>query len=105
MIDASFFVSAEVHAREVELGDGKKHTLWFKQLPAIEFRRFSLAENSDDEEVRIRSIATLICASLCNEYGSPAITVAQAMMLTAPAMNAIVDQAMDVNGQLGKKKD
>jgi hypothetical protein len=105
MIDKSFFVSTEVHAREVELGDGAKHTLWFKQLPAIEFRRFSLAESSDDEDVRIKSIAKLLCASLCNEDGSPALTVAQAMTLTAPAMNAIFEQVLDVNGQGSKKKD
>jgi hypothetical protein len=105
MIDQSFFVSSTVQKRTVELPDGKKHDLFFKEIPAVEFRRFSLAEQSDDENVRIGSIAKLICVSLCNEDGSPAITFEQAMMLKAGAMNAIFGQVLIVNGQGDKKKD
>lgn len=105
MIDQSFFVSSTVQKRTVELPDGKKHDLFFKEIPAVEFRRFSLAEQSDDENVRIGSIAKLICVSLCNEDGSPAITFEQAMMLKAGAMNAIFAQVLIVNGQGDKKKD
>lgn len=105
MIDQSFFVSSTVQKRTVELPDGKKHDLFFKEIPAVEFRRFSLAEQSDDENVRIGSIGKLICVSLCNEDGSPAITFEQAMMLKANAMNAIFAQVLIVNGQGDKKKD
>lgn len=105
MIDKSFFVSTEVQKRTVELPDGQKHDLFFKEIPAVEFRRFSLAEQSDDEGVKIGSIAKLICASLCNEDGTPAITFEQAMMLKASPMNAIFSEVLIVNGQGNKKKE
>jgi hypothetical protein len=105
MIDKSFFVSTEAQQRTVELPDGKKHELFFKEIPAIEFRRFSMAEQSEDENVRIGSIGKLICASLCNADGSPAITFDQAMSLKASAMNAIFEQVLLINGQGNKKKE
>jgi hypothetical protein len=105
MIDASFFVSSTAQKRTVELPDGEKYDLFFKEIPAVEFRRFSLAEQSADENVRIGSIAKLICASLCNEDGSAGITFEQAMTLKAGAMNAIFSQVLIVNGQDNKKKD
>lgn len=105
MIDQSFFVSSTAQKRTVELPDGKKHDLFFKEIPAVEFRRFSLAEQSGDENVRVGSIAKLICVSLCNEDGSPAVTFEQAMMLKAGAMNAIFAEVLIVNGQGDKKKD
>lgn len=105
MLDQSFFVSTEIQARTVELSDGKKHELFFKEIPAVEFRRFSLAEQSEDEDVRIGSIAKLICVSLCNQDGSPAISLEQAITLKADAMNAIFSQVLAINGQGSKKKE
>ena len=105
MIAQSFFVSTTVQKRTVELPDGEKHDLFFKEIPAVEFRRFSIAEQSEDENVRIGSIAKLMCASLCNEDGSAGITFEQAMTLKASAMNAIFEQVLIVNGQDNKKKD
>lgn len=104
MIAQSFFVSGEVHKRAVKLPNGETHDLFFKEIPATEFRRFSLSEQSPDEDVRISSIGKLICASLCNEDGSAAITLEQAMKLNAPAMNAIFEQVLFVNGQGAEKK-
>lgn len=104
-LDKAFFVAVEVQARKVTLPDGTEHELHFKELPATEFRRFGLAENSDDENVRIGSIAKLICASLCEADGKPALTYDQALQLNASATNAIFEQVLFVNGQGGKKKD
>lgn len=103
-LDKAFFVNSEVQERKVLLGD-QEHDLWFKEVPAIEFRRFSLAEQSEDENVRITSIAKLIVASLCNPDGSPALTFDQALKLNAGAVNAIFEQVLFVNGQGNKKKD
>jgi hypothetical protein len=104
MLDKSFFVNSEVQSRKVKLGE-QEHELWFKEVPAVEFRRFSLAEQSEDENVRVASIAKLIVASLCNPDGSPALTVEQALKLNAGAVNAIFEQVLFVNGQGDKKKD
>lgn len=102
MLDKSFFVSADVHERKVTLPDGKEHTLYFKELPAVEFRRFALAEQSESEDVRASSIAKLLSASVCEADGKPAITFEQALKLKASAMTEIFNALLDVNGQ---KKD
>jgi len=99
MLDKSFFVSTELQEREVELADGSKHVLYFKELPAIEFRRFALAEQSDNENVRATSIAKLISSSLCDADGKLAITFEQALNLKASAMNTIFEAMLEVNGQ------
>lgn len=98
MIADSLFVSEKVHERIVKLPDGAEHKLWFKELPAVEFRKFWIAENNDDPEIQAASIARLIAASLCDESGKPALTYQQALKLTAPAANAISASVLDVNG-------
>jgi hypothetical protein len=103
-LPALFFAASEVQAREVELPDGSKHTLHFKELPAVEFRKFQLAEASDDEDVRSSSIAKLIAASLVEEDGKPAITLKDAAKLNSAAANAILAAILDVNG-FGKAKN
>jgi len=99
MLDKSLFVSSEVQEKKVKLTDGSEHTLYFKELPAIEFRRFALAEQSNDDDVRATSIAKLIAASLCEADGKPAITFDKALQLKASAMNAIFEAMLEVNGQ------
>jgi hypothetical protein len=99
MLDNAFFVSTELHEREVELADGSKHVLYFKELPAIEFRRFALAEQSENENIKATSIAKLIAASLCEADGKMAITFEQALNLKASAMNSIFEAMLEVNGQ------
>ncbi len=105
MLDDSLFVSATVHEREVELPDGKKHKLHFKELPAVEFNRYVIARNSDDDDKRAIAIAPLIVASLVNPDGSKAITIERALQLKPAPMNAIFAVIMEINGQGDKKKD
>jgi len=102
MLDDALFVSNQVHKKEIELADGTKHTLCFKELSAIEFRKFALAEQSDNDAVKALSIAQIIAASLCDEDGKSALTVEKASMLKPAAMNAIFAAILEVNGQ---KKD
>ena len=99
MLNDAFFVSTQVHEKQVKLADGSEHTLYFKELPAIEFRKFSLAEQSEDEDVKAAALAKLIAASLCEPDGKAAITFNQALMLKADAMNAIFSAMLEVNGQ------
>ena len=98
MLNDSLFVSDAVVARQVKLADGSEHTLYFKEIPAIDFRKFYIAEQSDDEDIKATSMAKLIVASMCNQDGSPAITLKQALKLKGSAMNAIVGAVMDING-------
>jgi hypothetical protein len=103
MLDKSFFVSTEIHRKEVEMGDGTKHTLFFKELPYVEFRKFQLMESSDDPDVKVMSIAKMISASLCEENGEPAITLEQAVNLKPNVATKIFLAITDVNAP--QKKD
>ena len=98
MLDSSFFASAEVQKREVTLADGKKHTLYFKELPAIEFTRYFNAVNSKDEDIALLASAKLIAAGVCEADGKPAVTVEQAATLKPGPLGAILDVLRDVNG-------
>jgi len=99
MLNDSFFVSDQVHEKKVTLADGSEHVLYFKELPAIEFRRFALAEQSENEETKAASVARLIAVSLCEPDGKPAITFDKVLQLKASAMNAIFEAMLEVNGQ------
>jgi hypothetical protein len=103
-LPTTFFTSQEVHEREVTLADGSKHVLYFKELPAIEFRKFQMAETSDDEDTRAASVAKLIAVSLVEKDGKPAITAKQAAQLKGAAANALMSAILDVNG-FGSKND
>lgn len=92
-----FFVSDEIHERQVTLGDGSKHTLHFRELPVTEIRRFAMAERSEDEDVRAESASKLIAAGLCDPDGNPAMTVEQARRLKPKVANAIFTALMSVN--------
>lgn len=98
MLNESLFVSAQIVEKEVTLADGTTHTLYFKELPAVEFRKFYIAEQSNDEDVQAASMAKLVAASLCEPDGKPAITVKKALMLKGSALSAIVEAIMQVNG-------
>ena len=98
MLSDSLFVSPALHERTVTLSDGSKHVLHFKELPAVAFRAFHLAEQSKDEEVQAGSMAKLIAASLCNPDGSPALTYEKALTLKPGAANAMVAEILSING-------
>jgi hypothetical protein len=105
MMDESLFVSDKLHERTVELTDGSKHVLHFKELPAVTFRAFHLAEKSSDEDVQAGSMAKLIAASLCDPDGKPAMSYAKALTLKPAAANALVQEILAVNGFGDKAKN
>ena len=93
-----FCVSATAHERTFKF-QGEDCTLWFRELPAIEFRRFHLAEQSTDEQKQVESMAKLIAASACvDAKGKPAFTYAQALQLSASAANVLIGEVLAVNG-------
>lgn len=96
---ASFFVSDQVHERKVKLADGSEHVLYFKEVPATVYRKFQIAESSDDEDVRASSLAKLISASMCEADGSPAMTFEEACRLKGPVSNELVSKVLEVNGK------
>jgi len=97
MLDKAFFVSQDVHEKEVELADGSKHILYFKEIRAVELQKFRIAQQSADEDVQAGALAKLIAAGLCEPDGKPAITYDQAVLLKPEPMNALFAKIMEVN--------
>jgi hypothetical protein len=97
----AFLVSPDVQPRVVKLPDGSEHTLHFRELPAVEFRKLHMAEQSEDENVRAGAMAKMIAASLCEPDGTPAMDYAQALRLKTGAMTALMDAVLAVNGLKG----
>lgn len=96
---AGFFADTAVHARTVKLADGSEHALHFRELPVKDFRRFAIAEQSEDEDVRAGSVSLLIAASLCEADGSPAMSFEEACLLKPSVANALFQAALSVNGK------
>lgn len=105
MLDKSLFVSTEVIEREVELADGKKHKLFFKELTAADIGRYVNSLNSSDEEAQYMANPKLLALSLCEPDGKPAITVEQALTLKPSVIGPILEALRDVNGLGDKKKE
>lgn len=104
-MDNALFVSDTIHERTVTLADGTKHVLHFKEVPAIEFRRYYKAEQSEDEAIAAGSMARLIAASLCEADGKPALTYEKALTLKVTVQTAIFTEVLSVNGFNAPKKD
>ena len=104
-LDASLFVSDALHERTVELADGSKHVLHFREVSSAAMRRYQMAEHSADEEVRVSSMAVLIASSVVNPDGSPAMDVERAQKLKPQVTNALMREILDLNSIGAKEKN
>jgi hypothetical protein len=102
MLNDALFVSDKIHEKQVKLPDGSEHTLYFKELPAVEFTKFRNANSSDDENIKASSMPKLIAACLCEPDGKAAISLKDAQRLKPAAMNLISVAIMEVNGFASK---
>lgn len=103
-LDPSLFISDTVHERTVELGDGAKHQMHFRELPNPVLLRFTFAERSDDDDVRAGARARLVSASLCDEKGNPVLPFEQAIRLKPKVLTAFFLEVIAVNGFGDDKK-
>ena len=102
MLDDSLFVSSDLHEREVQIDKNKTVKLHFRELPAIEFMKFHLAQSEVDANARAGAAAKLIAACVCNPDGSPAMSYEKALTLKTRPLNAIFAVVKEVNeGQSG----
>lgn len=97
-LDPALFISDEIHAREVELGDGKKYKFHFRELPNPEMLKFHFAESSQDDDVRSTARAKLVAASLCDSEGKPGLTFEAAVRLKPEVLAAFFLTVLEVNG-------
>lgn len=93
----ALFVSDEVVAREVELGDGKTHTLYFKAISHVEFNKWVAALTSPDEDVRDRAHSRLVVASMVTAEGKPALSLEQANRIKPNVLRKLSDLIAELN--------
>jgi len=91
MLHDDFFVGDAPIEKEVDLPNGAKHTLYFRQLSAAEFRKLYEAKGKD-------FTATMVARCLCNPDGSDALSVEQAAKLKPKAEQAILAAIKEING-------
>lgn len=97
MIDKSlFFINQTLVERQVELADGKEHTLHFKEVGSIEFAAISFKLASQEITVRVQGMADLIVASLCNPDGSPVFTLDEIPMFKQRVLTSLFNAAASV---------
>ena len=98
MLDDDLFISDAPIEREVEIG-GKARMLHFREIPAVEFMRFSrLTQQEGNDDLRDGAAAKLVAASLCNPDGSPAMTYEKALTLKSGPLNALFAVVLEING-------
>ncbi|RSF09259.1 hypothetical protein [Achromobacter aegrifaciens] len=93
----ALFVSDEVVARDVELGDGKPHTLYFKAISHVEFNKWVAALTSPDEDVRDRAHSRLVVASVVTAEGKPALSLDQANRIKPKVLRKLSDVIAEIN--------
>lgn len=98
MFQASDFIAPTIHERMVVLGDGAEHAVFFRELPATEFKRYFMWQNSPDEDVRAGAEARLVARGVCGPGGEDVLTVEQAARLKLAVLGNLVRALMDVNG-------
>lgn len=103
MLDDSLFISDELAERTIELADGSKHVLFFRQLPNTAFEKYAIWCSSADEDVVAKASARLLALGLCDAEGKPAIDAERAERIKRPVMQRMVSALLEVNGY-GKGK-
>ena len=93
----ALFVSDQVVDREVELGDGKKHKLYFKAISHVEFNKWVTALTSPDEDVRDRAHSRLVVASMVTADGKPALSLEQANRIKPKVLRELSEVIADIN--------
>jgi hypothetical protein len=93
----ALFVSEEVVEREVELGDGKKHKLYFKAVSHVEFNKWVAALTSPNEDVRDRAHSRLVVASMVTAEGKPALSLEQANRIKPKVLRQLSDVIAEIN--------
>ncbi len=95
--------SGAIIEKEITLPDGKKHTMYFKELNAIEFRQHILAEQSKDPKVRDQSASRLIAKCLVEPDGRRAMSAARAATLKPAVSGAMFMAIMEINGVIPRR--
>lgn len=98
MLNQEFFISDEIAEKEIELADGSKHILHFKQLPNTAFEKYAMWLNSADEDVVSKASVRLLVMGLCDAEGKAVVTLEQAERIKRPVLQRMAKALFEVNG-------
>lgn len=92
------FAGDAIHERTVEMADGSKRVLHFRELDNTHVNRFAMWLTSESEDVRASAGARFVAAGLCNPDGSQALTFERAARIKPLVLKRLVNAMQDVNG-------
>lgn len=98
LTDDMFVSEGDIIEHPVKLADGKEHTMYFKPMNAIDWKKHLEAENSKDPQVRRESNVRLISRYLVEPDGRRSLTPQQAARLKPAVSGAIFLAILEVNG-------
>lgn len=104
MLNEQFFISDEIAEKEIELADGSKHILHFKQLPNTAFEKYAMWLNSADEDVVSKASVRLLVMGLCDAEGKAVLNAEQAERIKPTVVKNMVKALFDANGYGAKAK-
>lgn len=97
LTDDMFVSEGDIIEHPVKLADGREHTMYFKPMTAIDWKRHLEAENSKDPQVRRASAVRLISRCLVEPDGRRSLTPQQAARLKPAVSGAIFMAILEVN--------
>lgn len=97
-LDQAFFVSGELRELPVEMGDGTKRPVHFRELSFVQRSAFQNAKASEDEEVRAGALAKVIASSVCDPDGKPGLTYEDAKRLKPKVADSMLRNILEING-------
>lgn len=97
LTDDMFVSEGDIIEHPVKLADGREHTMYFKPMTAIDWKKHLEAENSKDPQVRRASSVRLISRCLVEPDGRRALTPQQAARLKPAVSGAIFMAILEVN--------
>jgi hypothetical protein len=101
---SQLLIGDAVVEREVEMVDGSKAVMHFRELPNTAFERHAIWSSSKDEAVQASAAARLVSMALCEPDGKPALTVEQAERIKRPLLVRLLNVVFEVNGMIKPKK-
>lgn len=91
--------------REIEMMDGSKAVMYFRELPNTVFETHAARAASADEKLAASAPAYLVSMALCEPDGKPALNQQQAERIKRPLLVRLLNTIFEVNGMIKKKAE
>lgn len=96
-LPADWLIPTEVESRQVKLGDGSTHELFFRHLTVDVFETYARQVASRDDAVSSRAAAVLLAAGFVDKDGAPVATADDLLRLKRPVFRELFNALLNVN--------